>query len=77
MVTDAAQYDLLRWIAALPLFAAVFHGLWLALVRRPFSRGGVIALSVGAVAGSFVLACTSLVALLARPETERFLSDDL
>jgi NADH-quinone oxidoreductase subunit L len=77
MVTDASHSDLLRWIAALPLIAALFHGVWLALVRRPFPRGGVIALSVGSVAASFVLSCAALVSLLARAEGERFLTDDL
>jgi NADH-quinone oxidoreductase subunit L len=77
MVTDASHSDLLRWIAGLPLLAALFHGVWLALVRRPFPRAGVIALSVGSIAGSFVLACAALASLQARPEGERFLTDDL
>jgi NADH-quinone oxidoreductase subunit L len=77
MVTDASHSELLRWIVALPLLAAVFHGVWLALVRRPFPRGAVVAISCGSVAGAFVLACAALVSLLARPEGERFLTDDL
>ena len=77
MVTDASHSDLLRWIVALPLFAAIFHGVWLSLVRRPFPRGAVVGLSVGSVAASFVLSFSSLVTLLGRPEGERFLADDL
>jgi NADH-quinone oxidoreductase subunit L len=77
MVTDAAHSELLRWIAALPLLAAVFHGIWLSLVRRPFPRAGVIAISVGSVAASFALSCAALLALRARPEEAKYLTDVL
>jgi NADH-quinone oxidoreductase subunit L len=75
MVSDAAQTELLRWIPALPLLAALIHGLWLVLVRRPFPRGVVVALSCGAVIASFGLSCLVLVELIQRPEGERLLAD--
>ncbi len=77
MVTEAAQSEILRWIPALPLLAALVHGVWLALVRRPFSRGLVVAISCGAVIASFGLSCLALVELIQRPESERLLTDDL
>ena len=75
MVNDAAQTELLRWIPALPLLAALIHGLWLSLVRRPFSRSLVIALSCGSVIASFGLSCLALVQLIQRPEAERLVFD--
>ena len=37
MVSDAQPSELLRWIPALPLAERpVLHGVWLALLRRPF-----------------------------------------
>ena len=72
-----SQTELLRWIPALPLAAALIHGLWLALVRRPFSRGVVVALSCGAVIASFGVSCLAFVELIQRPEAERLLVDAL
>ena len=77
MVNESAQYDLLRWIPALPLIGALIHGAWLALVRRPFSRKLVVAVSCGAVIGSFLLSCLALFELNARPEGARELVDPL
>jgi NADH-quinone oxidoreductase subunit L len=77
MVTETHASALLRWIPALPLLAALLHGAWLVLVRRPFSRGLVVALSCGSVIGSFVLSCIALIELLSHPEGERTLSDAL
>ena len=76
MVNEAVQSDLLRWIVALPLIGALIHGAWLALVRRPFSKALVVAISCGAVIGSFLLSCVALVDLGARPEGERLLVDE-
>jgi len=77
MVNEAVQSDLLRWIVALPLIGALIHGAWLALVRRPFSKGLVVAISCGAVIASFLLSCVALVDLGGRPEGERLLVDSL
>jgi NADH-quinone oxidoreductase subunit L len=69
--------ELLRWIPALPLLAALIHGGWLALVRRPFPKGVVVALSCGSVVASFGLSCLALVELIQRPEGERLIADSL
>jgi NADH-quinone oxidoreductase subunit L len=77
VVSDVQTYDALRWIPALPLASAAIHGLWLALLRRPFSRGLVIALSCGSVIAAFGLSCLAFVELLRLPEAERVLADGL
>ena len=76
-MSEAHPSELLRWIPALPLASAVLHGLWLALVRRPFSRGLVIALSCGAVIAAFGVSCLAFVELIRLPEAERALADGL
>jgi NADH-quinone oxidoreductase subunit L len=77
MVNEASQYDLLRFVPALPLLSAAVHGAWLALVRRPFARGLVVALSCGSVIASFGLSCVALLALVRLPEGSRVLTDEL
>lgn len=68
---------LLRWIPLLPLIAAALHGVMLGLLRRTLPRGGVIALSVGAVALSFVVSLVAFWQLIGLPEGERVLVDDV
>jgi NADH-quinone oxidoreductase subunit L len=75
MVSEAQETQLLRWIPALPLASALIHGLWLTLVRRPFSRALVIALSCGSVIAAFGVSCLAFVQLVQLPEAERALSD--
>jgi len=77
MVSEPHAYDVLRWIPALPLAAALVHGVWLVLVRRAFSRGLVVALSCGSVIAAFALSCLAFVELIQLPESERVLSDAL
>ena len=55
---------LLRWIPLLPLFAAVFHGLAIGVVRRSTPRQVVIALSCGSVGLSFLISCIAFVKLI-------------
>ena len=76
-MNDSAHFELLRWIPALPLLAALIHGFWLVLVRRPFPKGVVVALSCGSVIASFGLSCLALIELIGRPEGERLLADSL
>ena len=75
MVSDPQVYALLRWIPALPLLAAVVHGVGLALVRRPYPLGATILLSCGSVLASFLLSFWALIDLIALPEGERVLVD--
>jgi NADH-quinone oxidoreductase subunit L len=77
MVNEPVHSELLRWIPALPLIAAGVHGVWLALIRRPFPKALVVALSCGAVIGSFLLACLALFNLNAQPEDAQLLVDPL
>jgi NADH-quinone oxidoreductase subunit L len=77
MVTSGAETTLLRWIALLPLLAAVTHGVLLGFVRRPLHRGVVIALSCGSVIVSFLLSFYALIELVSLPESSRVLVDSL
>jgi len=74
MATDSG---LLRWIPLLPLLAATIHGVMLGLVRRTLPRGGVIALSCGAVGLAFVVSLLAVFQLIALPPGERVLVDNL
>ena len=76
MVTPA-ENDLLRWIACLPLLAAAFHGVALGLTRRPSPRWLVIAISCGSVLVSFFFSCWAFAELIALPEGQRVLLDDV
>lgn len=77
MVDVANESGLLRLIPALPLSAAVFHGLMLGLVRRESPRLLVIGLSCGAVLASFVTSLFALWELLEQPAGARVLVDNL
>jgi len=68
---------LLRWIPLLPLVAAAVHGVMLGLLRRSLSRSGVIALSVGSVVLSFLISVIAFGQLIALPEGQRVLVDDV
>lgn len=76
-LTGANEYDLLRWIPALPLLAAAIHGLSLGLLRQPLPRVATIALSCGAAGLAFVLSFLALLALTTLPASNRLLYDDL
>jgi NADH-quinone oxidoreductase subunit L len=76
MVTPTDS-DLLRWIALLPLMAAVYHGVALGLLRRPSPRLMVIGLSCGAVLLSFLASCMAFAELIGLPGDQRLLLDDL
>jgi NADH-quinone oxidoreductase subunit L len=69
--------ELLRWIVLLPLAAALYHGVMLALVRRPTPRTLTIGLSCGSVILSFAAACVALIELVRLPAGERVLVDNL
>jgi NADH-quinone oxidoreductase subunit L len=73
----AIESSLLRWIPLLPLFAAAIHGVMIGLVRRSLPRGAVIGLSCGAVGLSFVASVFALFQLIALPEGQRVLVDNL
>ena len=75
MVTESSE--LLRWIALLPLMAAVYHGVMLALVRRPTPRALTIGLSCGSVLAAFGTACLALTELLRLPDGQRMLVDNV
>jgi len=75
MVNDPQVFELLRWIPALPLLAALLHGVGLALVRRPVPRGATILLSCGSVLASFLLSFWALVDLISLPPAGRVLID--
>jgi NADH-quinone oxidoreductase subunit L len=77
VVSDENSWAMIRWIPLLPLLAAVFHGLAIGLVRRSTPRLGVIAISCGSVLGSFLIACTAFVQLVALPEGGGVLVDRL
>ena len=59
MVTLIESYPL-RWIALLPLLAALYHGAMLGVVGRPTPRWLVVALSGGAALGAFLATFASL-----------------
>jgi NADH-quinone oxidoreductase subunit L len=69
--------ELLRWIPLLPLLAAAYHGVGLALVRRPTPRWLVIGLSCGSVLLSFLLSCLAFADLIQLPDGSRLLLDDV
>ena len=75
MVTESSE--LLRWIALLPLLAAVYHGVMLALVRRPTPRPFTIAISCGSVVAAFAVSCLALTELLQLPDGQRLLFDNI
>jgi len=77
MVTGGTEDDLLRWIPLLPLATAVFHGVMLAVVRRPIPRWVTIALSCGSVSAAFLLSCAVFAQLVQLPDGSRILVDDL
>lgn len=71
-----ASTNLLRWIPALPLFAACIHGLMLGLLRKQAPRWLVIAVSCGAVLGSFAISLyTVITKLIPRAAEDRLLID--
>jgi NADH-quinone oxidoreductase subunit L len=74
-VSEHEQLVLLRWIPLLPLLGAVIHGLLLGLLRRPLSRGLVIALSCGAVGTSLLLSCWAFAELLSMESRSAMLLD--
>ncbi len=76
-MTGTDDYELLHWIPALPLIAAVIHGVCLGLLRQPLSRLVTIGLSCGAVGLSFVLSFFALLALTSLPPEGRVLRDGL
>ena len=76
-MVNEVQEPLLRWIALLPLLAAVFHGVSIGIVRRPMPRGGVIAISCGAVILSFLISCWVFAELLSQVEGQAALVDHL
>ncbi|MCZ6784172.1 MAG: NADH-quinone oxidoreductase subunit L, partial [Proteobacteria bacterium] len=76
MVSAGAESTLLRLIPFMPLAAAVFHGVILALVRRPMARAGVIAVSCLSVFASFLVTCLCLAELIGMEEG-RFLVDSV
>jgi NADH-quinone oxidoreductase subunit L len=76
MVTPTDS-ELLRWIPLLPLLAATYHGVALGLVRRPSPRLMVVGLSCGAVFLAFLASCAALSELIALPEGQRLLLDDV
>lgn len=55
---------LLRWIPLLPFLAALIHGLSLGVLRRAMPARAVVALSCGAVLGSFVLSAIAFADLV-------------
>jgi NADH-quinone oxidoreductase subunit L len=75
VVTESSE--LLRWIALLPLMAAVYHGVMLALVRRPTPRAVTIALSCGSVMAAFGVSFLALGELLQLPDGQRMLVDNI
>jgi NADH-quinone oxidoreductase subunit L len=77
MVTSGIDENLLRWIPLLPLATAAFHGVMLAVVRRPIPRWVTVALSCGSVSMSFVISCAVFAQLVQLPEESRVLVDDL
>jgi NADH-quinone oxidoreductase subunit L len=77
MVGTPETSELLRLIPALPLAAAVFHGIVLGLLRRESPRLLVVVVSCGAVLASFGLSVLSLFRLVDQPEGARILVDNV
>jgi len=75
VVTESTE--LLRWIALLPLLAALYHGVMLALVRRPTPRAFTVGISCGSVVAAFGAACLALTELLQLPDGQRMLVDNI
>ncbi len=74
-MVGSSESELLRLIPALPLLAALFHGIVLSLVRRESPRVFVIGLSCGAVLASFVVSVIALFQLVELPPDARVLVD--
>jgi len=77
MVGTPETSELLRLIPALPLAAAVLHGIVLGLLRRESPRLLVVVVSCGAVLASFGLSVLSLFRLVDQPEGARILVDNV
>jgi NADH-quinone oxidoreductase subunit L len=77
MVTSGIEENLLRWIPLLPLATAVFHGVMLAVVRRPIPRWLTVGLSCGSVSMAFVFSCAAFAELVRLPDESRILVDNL
>lgn len=76
MVT-VVEWDQLRWIVALPLLAAVYHGVMLGIVHRPTPRWLIVGLSCGSVFAAFTLSCVQLWDLIQLPDGNGLLLDDV
>lgn len=76
-MVNAVASDQLRFIVLLPLLAALFHGTMIGFVRRPTPRWLIVALSGGALASSFLLAGYQFAELIAQPNAESVLHDDV
>lgn len=63
----------IRWIAILPLLAAMAHGLLIGLARARISDRTIVAISLSALAGSFTLSALSLFDLVGVAERLRIL----
>lgn len=75
---NAISTDLLRWIPALPLLAACIHGVMLGLLRKQAPRWFVIALSCGAVFGSFLISFYAvMMQLIPLEASKRLLIDEV
>ena len=77
MVTGGTHTELLRWIALLPLAAAVLHGTILGLLRRESPRSFVIAVSCGAPILAFVVTLLAFFQLTDLPAAQRVLVDEV
>ena len=75
MVNGPEALPWLRLIPLLPGAAAMIHGIGLAVLRRPMSRGAVVTISCGSVMASFLLSFWALIELILRPADERVLVD--
>ena len=76
-MVSGTQEELLRMIPLLPLAGATYHGVMLAIVRRPTPRLMTIAVSCGAVLLSFALSCVAFWNLLVLPRGSRVLVDNV
>ena len=76
MVTEVAT-EQLRWIVALPLLAAFYHGVMIGIVRRPTPRWLVVGLSGGAALGAFLGTFASFLELTGVPGEGVLLLDDV
>jgi len=75
VVDEAFREPLLRWIPLLPLAVALLHGISLGVLRRPWARGAVIAVSCGAPLLSLLAAGISFAHLVALPDEGNLLLD--